>query len=440
MKCRYCNIALAPLRTLTDGEFCCDEHRQALAESGSAQDLAGGMPESGFVPLHARVQTASPICPAPQVAPPAQFEFRPEATVAPVFSAPRQPGDAPKNLHLPNRLLALKFQGQLFNSPAPAVAGWTTQPEFPSAPVLPGVCTEPSAPTAESLYSPDEEAMAEIGEPRFHHMAHEAARSWRWLMDAWRKAPSELKIITVLLPILAALAVSPSMPKMRISPGPGGGVQKMVAENWTTLNKNIVNRAAVAYTDDFRAGLDAWESRSNLTTSWSYDATGFVQPGPLAVFRPTVDLTDYRFEFLGEIDQKGLGCVFRAPNLENYYAVKFIVVRPGPLPLVHLVRYAVIGGKEGQRVERPLPFTARRDMLYRIRVEVRGTDFAIMAQDQIVDFWSDSRIPRGGVGLFCNRGEKARVRWLEVSHQYDTLGKLCAYLAPIGIEGRNGNF
>jgi hypothetical protein len=31
------------------------------------------------------------------------------------------------------------------------------------------------------------------------------------------------------------------------------------------------------------------------------------------------------------------------------------------------------------------------------------------------------------------------VRWLEVSHQYDTLGRLCAYLAPYGFEGRNGN-
>ena len=212
-----------------------------------------------------------------------------------------------------------------------------------------------------------------------------------------------------------------------------------MADRWNTLNKNILDRAAIAYTDDFRSGLDGWESRSNLTTRWSYDASGFVQPGPLAVFRPTVELTDYRFEFLGEIDQKGMGCAFRASNLDNYYAVKFLVVRPGPLPEVHVVRYAVIGGKEGPRVEKPLPFTARADMLYRIRVDVSGSDFAIRAQDQIVDFWSDDRIPRGGVGLFCGRGEKARVRWLEVSHQYDTLGRLCAYLAPYGFEGRNGN-
>ena len=67
-------------------------------------------------------------------------------------------------------------------------------------------------------------------------------------------------------------------------------------------------------------------------------------------------------------------------------------------------------------------------------------DFTIVAQGQVVDFWSDNRIRKGGVGFFCGRGEKARVRWVEVSHQYDALGRLCAYLAPYGFEGRNGNF
>src|ERR1700730_16570186 len=36
MKCRYCNMALAPLRSLTDGEFCCDDHRHAFKEEQAA--------------------------------------------------------------------------------------------------------------------------------------------------------------------------------------------------------------------------------------------------------------------------------------------------------------------------------------------------------------------------------------------------------------------
>ncbi len=216
-------------------------------------------------------------------------------------------------------------------------------------------------------------------------------------------------------------------------------VQKVVEDQWKNLNQTISDRAAVAFADDFRSGLDAWESRSNLTRSWSYDAAGFVRPGPLAIFKPTVDLSDYRFEFLGEIDQKAMGWAFRAEDLNNYYAMKFVVVKPGPLPLVHIVRYAVINGKEGPHVDKPLPMTVRTDMLYRIQVNARGGDFTILAQGQVVDFWSDNRLRHGGVGFFCNRGERARLRWVEVSHQYDALGRLCAYLAPYGIEGRNGN-
>src|ERR1700687_3505262 len=92
MKCRYCNIALAPLRTLTDGEFCCDEHRHAYTERGAPQDFATPPPEGRLVALHARVESASPDSLLSQVTPPAPFGFRPEATVAPKFSAlPQSP-------------------------------------------------------------------------------------------------------------------------------------------------------------------------------------------------------------------------------------------------------------------------------------------------------------------------------------------------------------
>jgi len=35
------------------------------------------------------------------------------------------------------------------------------------------------------------------------------------------------------------------------------------------------------------------------------------------VFKPSIDMADYRFEFLSEIDQKGMGCAFRAKDLNN---------------------------------------------------------------------------------------------------------------------------
>ena len=483
MKCRYCNIALAPLRSLTDGEFCCDDHRHAFSEEQAARTevFLQPPPQDALLPLAVSFSggipgsTAEPICPLEP------REFKP-TIVKPASSllTPETEMFLPDPPFL-DRLLPLQFAA----APVDADTGCTEELpgdlEFPGVIALPQcdldqltIPIEPKlAPEPEMIRQPEpaarfepksipEEELVEAVPPY-----REVANSWHWLRDAWRNAPRDLKVVTVLLPVLLAVAVGPSMrrgkghvastpsslpsvhslpsvPSLPALPSlpslPSGHVQQVVASRLTDLHQSILNRAAIDLTDDFRSGLDAWESHSNLTTSWSYDATGFVQPGPLAVFKPSVDLMDYRFQFLGEIDQKGLGAAFRAANLDNYYAVKLVVAKPGPLPEVRLVRYAVINGKEERHVEKPLQLAARPDTLYRMVVDVRGSDFTIMAQGQLVDFWTDNRLPRGGVGFFCSRGEKARVRWVEVSHQYDALGRLCAYLAPYGFEGRNGNF
>jgi hypothetical protein len=479
MKCRYCNVALAPLRSLTDGEFCCDDHRHAFSEEQAARTEVFLQPplQDALLPLAVSFSggipgsTAAPIC----ALDPREYKL---AVVKPASSllTPETEMFLPDPPAL-ERMLPLQFAA----APADADTGCTEELpgdlEFPGVIALPqcdleqiSIPVEPElAPAPEMIPQPEPAARFEFKtvpeeEPvETVHPYSEVANSWHWLRDAWRNAPRDLKVVTVLLPVLLAVAVGPSvrkgkghvastpslpavhslpsLPALPVLPSlPSGHVQQVMADRLSNLHQTILNRAAVDLTDDFRSGLDAWESQSNLTTSWSYDATGFVQPGPLAVFKPSKDLMDYRFQFLGEIDQKGLGAAFRAADLNNYYVVKLAVVKPGPLPVVRLVRYAVIDGKEERHVEKPLQLAARPDTLYRMVVDVRGSDFTIMAQGQLIDFWTDNRLPRGGVGFFCSRGEKARVRWVEVSHQYDALGRLCAYLAPYGFEGRNGNF
>ena len=136
-----------------------------------------------------------------------------------------------------------------------------------------------------------------------------------------------------------------------------------------------------------------------------------------------------------EIEHHGLGAAFRASDLDNYYAVRFIRDDSSPMPGLRLVRYPVIKGKEGPRVEIAIPSSVRADMLNRFRVEAHGGDFTILVQGEVVDAFSDSRFKSGGIGFFCGRGEKTRLRWVEVSHQYDALGKVCAYFAPMNLAG-----
>ena len=181
MKCRYCNIALAPLRSLADGEFCCDEHRLAYTEQGGAELASPPPPEGGLVALHARMESVLGEPLAPDLKPPVPLDFRPKTMAAPAFSATGDAQAAKGWLRVADRLIALKFGAQLFNTPAKKVAQATGEPQFPTTPVLPGAQVDPiSAPAAlPEWFESAEDVPEEPREPRFQRMTMEAERSWR---------------------------------------------------------------------------------------------------------------------------------------------------------------------------------------------------------------------------------------------------------------------
>jgi hypothetical protein len=275
-----------------------------------------------------------------------------------------------------------------------------------------------------------------------------AATALLHLAGFWKNAPRDLKLLVFGIPILLALALHPSLKKISYTaPQQAGGIQRNLEHNfqtklndqWLTVKQTMVDRAAIALDEDFRAGLDDWTSRGG-TTEWAFDATGFVRPGPLALYRPSLDLTDYQLQFLGMIDKKALSWVVRAADFDDYYVVKLVVLNPGPLPTIGVTRYAVIHGQAQNRGDTIAYINAREDMLYRVRMDIHGDTFALTVQGQLVDSWSEPRLRKGGVGFFTSRGEASRLRWVQVTHQYDMLGRLCAYLAPYNIPSTNGGW
>jgi hypothetical protein len=218
--------------------------------------------------------------------------------------------------------------------------------------------------------------------------------------------------------------------------GPGSDQGIGLTSAWDNFQRRLSDRAAVAYTDDFRNGLAEWEGAGDWARSWSYDASGFVRTGGLALLAPSRDLTDYRMEFLGQIERRSMGWVVRAADMRNYFALKLTVVADGPVPEVAFIRYPVINGVAGAASQQLLPISVRSDTVYRVQTEVRGDYYAVTVQGKVVDSWTDARLKRGSIGLFSGKGELARVRWVGVWHQYDTLGRLCALLAPSGLPGR----
>jgi hypothetical protein len=204
-----------------------------------------------------------------------------------------------------------------------------------------------------------------------------------------------------------------------------------VHQGWQKAHQAVLDRAAVALDEDFRAGLDDWMSREGARPSWTSDAAGFVHPGALALYRPSLRLTDYQMQFVATVDRSALSWVVRAADFNDYYALRISVLKPGPVPEIAVTRYAVINGKTQNQVTTPLSISARSDTVYRVSLDVKGDHYALSVQDQPVDSWSEPGLLRGGIGFFSDPDAGSRVAALQVKEHDDVLGRVCTFLASL---------
>jgi hypothetical protein len=210
------------------------------------------------------------------------------------------------------------------------------------------------------------------------------------------------------------------------------------ANDWA--RQAIRNRAALELDDNFRGGLQRWAGGRNWAQSWTHDPAGYMRTGQLALYQPSLKLTDYRLEFFAQIERQSLGWVVRARDTQNYYAMKFTIMEPGPRPMLSVVRYPVIGGKKGIRVQVPIRAMIHNDRPYRVQVDVKGNRFSTLVEGQVVDTWSDDTLPAGGVGFFSEAGERARLYWMKVSSNTDVLGRVCGALAASRLPAAGHEF
>ena len=189
-------------------------------------------------------------------------------------------------------------------------------------------------------------------------------------------------------------------------------------------------RATVQVADSFENGMAEWGAKGkSLVSGWSRSTDGYVRPGQLALFQPTVRYTDYRMEFFGQIEDRSMSWVVRGKDTKNYYAMKFNVVSPGLRPILSMTHYPVVGGKQGHKVETPLSVMVQNNMPYHVSVQVKGSHYTASIEGQEVDSWSDDTLLAGGVGFFSEAGARARIYWMKVSKNDDWFGRLCSRIA-----------
>ena len=194
------------------------------------------------------------------------------------------------------------------------------------------------------------------------------------------------------------------------------------------------SHAQVTLTQDFSTGSigDFIGARSNGRRDWSLDANG-LRPGKIRIWQKSTALQDYDVDFLGQIEQKSMGWAFRAPDVKNYYGTKLLLNGRGAAggPNAGLVRFVMLDGREQDRSQLPLPLTLERGVPYRVHLTVQGSRFVTTVNGQVVSSWSDSRLPRGGVGFFSEDGEVSTVRWVSLAERDSILGRLFAHFSLI---------
>jgi len=233
-------------------------------------------------------------------------------------------------------------------------------------------------------------------------------------------ARKQIAVVTALLAVAAIAGAVVLKPSKHSKP-----------DAWAKLKGQVADRAQVDLFDDFSTGLDAWQSGENIASTWSYDKNGFVNPGALSLFEPSLHLENYDLDALVQIETKGVGLVFRASGPRNYQAVRIISAGSGPMRTLAVERYDVVAGQASRPIRVPFPTRFDSETLYRVQLQVRGDAFSLYIQGQLADYWTDKRLRAGGVGLFCGAGERARVAWIRVSHNTDTVGRMCSFLASV---------
>lgn len=260
----------------------------------------------------------------------------------------------------------------------------------------------------------------------------------RWTpRRTWFLVPKPVRAGILVLPLLGAGGLF--LPRIETTLRQVHWERPALVDRWTQrIESRLRARAAIILDDNFTSGLAGWDGGPGGLSDWVYDQAGLVRPGKLAILKTSSSLSNYRFELLGQIRKKSLSWAFRATDQDNYYAMKIVITRPGPLPRTALVRYAVVRGIPAGRVQMMLPLTVRNDTIYRVVTRVYQDGFITSVNGQVVDSFIDPRHPAGGVGLFGEPGEEARIVRVRVADRDDLIGKICAYFLRLPADSWSG--
>ena len=163
----------------------------------------------------------------------------------------------------------------------------------------------------------------------------------------------------------------------------------------------------VRYEEHFDSGWDNWVGG---VADWKVDVAG-VRTGELALYVPTLELSDYDLEFLARIDTHSVTWVVRAAGSDSHLLCS-VAVEDGQLQFSHAV---VQGGVAEATAVSATRVPGRPRATFTVRMRVSGPIFSITIDGKTIDSWVDDRLATGGIGFKGAPDDRARLYWVRVS-------------------------
>ena len=164
---------------------------------------------------------------------------------------------------------------------------------------------------------------------------------------------------------------------------------------------------AVKHEEHFDAGWDNWVGG---VSDWKVDIAG-VRTGSLALFLPTLEMSDYDLEFLARIDSRTVNWVVRATGSNTYLRCTLSAAEGGQ---VEFSRAVVKGGAAEAAVVSSQRAPGKPRTAMTVRMSVAGPVFSVSVDGKGIDTWVDDRLATGGIGFMGTADDRARIYWVRV--------------------------
>jgi len=234
----------------------------------------------------------------------------------------------------------------------------------------------------------------------------------------------------------------PGFPPVSLDPGVKRGLIERVGDS---VGELVRSSAPITLQHDFSKGLADWSTVSVKGSSniddprdWIGGSKSSAHTESLHLWKRSTSLQNYQMEFMGQMEHSSLSWAFRAADGQNYYATKLVMSKPGPVPNAALIHYAMVDGREVDKVKLPLSLTLERGVNYDVRVTVQDDRFVTYLNSQKISSWSDTRLHRGGVGFFEDAQDPQKVAWVSLSERDSFLGRVLAHFSLIMMPGAPG--